>query len=65
MRVHVSIHDVAPPFQREIELALEMARAAGTKVQRPCPLGGVVCLERNPPTLCCRFGCREEGGRAT
>lgn len=31
MRVHVSIHDVAPPFQREIELALEMARAAGTK----------------------------------
>jgi uncharacterized protein len=31
VRVHVSIHDVAPPFQREIELALEMARRAGTK----------------------------------
>jgi predicted deacetylase len=31
LRVHVSIHDVAPPFRREIELALEMARAEGAR----------------------------------
>jgi uncharacterized protein len=31
LRVHVSIHDIAPPFQREIELALDMARAEGIK----------------------------------
>jgi predicted deacetylase len=31
VRVHVSIHDVAPPFQREIELALDMARERGAR----------------------------------
>jgi len=31
LRVHVSIHDVAPPFRREIELALDMVHAAGAK----------------------------------
>jgi predicted deacetylase len=31
LRVHVSIHDVAPAFQRELELALEMARADESK----------------------------------
>jgi uncharacterized protein len=31
VRVHVSIHDVAPPFRKEIELALEMAHARGAK----------------------------------
>jgi uncharacterized protein len=31
LRVHVSIHDVAPPFRPEIELALEMAHAEGAR----------------------------------
>ncbi|WP_394828900.1 DUF2334 domain-containing protein [Pendulispora albinea] len=31
MSVHVSIHDVAPAFRSEIELALEMAHARGCK----------------------------------
>jgi len=30
-RVHVSIHDVAPPFRAEVELALAMAHAHGAK----------------------------------
>jgi uncharacterized protein len=29
--VHVSIHDVAPPFRPEVELALSMARAEGAR----------------------------------
>jgi predicted deacetylase len=29
LRVHVSIHDVAPPFRAEVELALAMAAKAG------------------------------------
>jgi uncharacterized protein len=31
LRVHVSIHDVAPPHRREVELALDLARAKGVK----------------------------------
>ena len=31
MSVHVSIHDVSPPFRSEIELALEMCHARGCK----------------------------------
>jgi uncharacterized protein len=31
LRVHVSIHDVAPPFRPEIEHALAMARAEGAR----------------------------------
>lgn len=31
MRVHVSIHDVSPLFRPQIELALELAHAAGAK----------------------------------
>jgi predicted deacetylase len=31
VRVHVSIHDVAPPFREEVELALAMTRARGAK----------------------------------
>jgi hypothetical protein len=31
VRVHVSIHDVSPRFRPQIELALELARAAGVK----------------------------------
>jgi predicted deacetylase len=31
MPVHVSIHDVSPAWEREVEVALEMAHAAGVK----------------------------------
>jgi predicted deacetylase len=31
LRVHVSIHDVAPPFRPEVELALQMARVEGAR----------------------------------
>ena len=31
MPVHVSIHDVSPAWEREVDVALEMAHAAGVR----------------------------------
>src|ERR1700722_19238105 len=41
------------------------ARDEGTRLQRPCALGGVVRRERKEGRLCWRLGWREVAGRAT